>query len=130
MWISNGVSAMLAAGNEQLRETERVLSGIRGENTRLKEENARLRADMDWFKLRLNQVERERGQLIQAAIGVKIAVPEFVPTFEDPATALNEMPDTSTVGGDAVDHGEPTEADPAEGVDYSLLPGYKGKQHA
>lgn len=95
---------------------------------RLKEENARLRADLDWFKLRLNQVERERGQLIQAAIGVKIAVPEFVPTYEDPGKALNEMPDLSTVGGDAVDQGEDRGgADPAEGVDYALMPGYRGK---
>jgi len=98
----------------------------------LRADNARLRADQDWFKLRLNQVERERGQLIQAAIGVKIAVPEFVPTYENPAAALNEMPDLSTVGHDAADEGGAarTSAEPGDGVDYSLLPGYKGDRHA
>jgi len=83
---------------------------------------------MDWFKLRLNQVERERGQLIQAAIGVKIAVPEFVPTYEDPGQALQEIPDLSTIGGDAKDQGlTQTEAELGEGVDYTQMPGYKGR---
>ena len=101
---------------------------MEAERDRLRIENERMRADMDWFKLRLNQVERERGQLIQAAIGVKIAVPEFVPTYEAPGKALNEMPDLSTVGMDARDEGgmPRTSADPGEGVDYSMLPGYKG----
>ena len=105
------------------------VSVTRGENLALKMESVRLRADLDWFKLRLNQVERERGQLIQAAIGVKIAVPEFVPTYENPAAALNEMPDMSTVGGDARDDGGApvqTSAEPGEGVDYSMMPGYTG----
>lgn len=100
----------------------------RGEAERLAVENSRLRADMDWFKLRLNQVERERGQLIQAAIGVKIAVPEFVPTYEDPGQALQEIPDLSTIGGDAKDQGlTQTEAELGEGVDYTQMPGYKGR---
>lgn len=128
MWISKAVAAMFADSTKELRASEAKCAVMVGECVRLKTENERLRADMDWFKLRLNQVERERGQLIQAAIGVKIAVPEFVPTFEDPAEALNQMPDMSTVGGDAAEVGEPTEADRAEGVDYSLMPGYKGNR--
>jgi hypothetical protein len=43
-----------------------------------------MRSDMDWFKLRLNQVERERAHAHSGRLGVKIAVPEFVPTYEDP----------------------------------------------
>lgn len=107
-----------------LGELERAKTGAEGENVRLRIENERLRADMDWFKLRLNQVERERGQLIQAAIGVKIAVPEFVPSYEDPAEALNQMPDMSTVGGDAPDDAE-AGSGAVSGMDYSLMPGYK-----
>jgi hypothetical protein len=95
----------------------------RGEQNRLEIENARLRADLDWFKHRLNQVERERGQLIQDRLGIKIAVPEFVPTYEDPASALNDQPNLSTVGHDA---DEESVAEPGDGVDYSLMPGYSG----
>lgn len=128
MWISEKIYDWTVAGlTEAQKETTRARSNEAAALAKLvtvEADNARLRADMDWFKLRLNQVERERGQLIQAAIGVKVAVPEFVPTYEDPGRALSEMPDLSTVGGDAVDQGEHTEAEPGEGVDYSLLPGY------
>lgn len=127
MWISKGAAAEIGAARRQTEifrqacaKADIELAGLR----QLQQENARLRADMDWFKHRLNQVERERGQLIQAAIGVKISVPEFVPTYEDPGAALNETPDLSTVGMDARPD---TDAEPAEGVDYSQLPGYKGK---
>ena len=126
MWINK------AQWERQTKNTDdgwKVAAEATGRATRLEIENARLRADMDWFKLRLNQVERERGQLIQAAIGVKIAVPEFVPTYENPGAALNEMPDLSTVGHDAVDDSGGvvrTSADPGEGVDYSMMPGYTG----
>lgn len=121
MWVAKDV---WDGALQRLGESERCRTHAEGENTRLLVENARLRSDMDWFKLRLNQVERERGQLIQAAIGVKIAVPEFVPTYEDPASALNAMPDLSTVGSDA----RPSEAEAGEGIDYSLMPGYRGNR--
>ena len=129
MWL--GKAAMeqihdlrIHAGNWQAD-----FSAANAKRQHLEIENARLRADLDWFKLRLNQVERERGQLIQAAIGVKIAVPEFVPTYEDPGKALSEVPDMSTVGHDARDDGGApmqTSADPGEGVDFSMMPGYTG----
>ena len=123
MWISSEAFKKWNHEVELDRQAARV-AVVRSE--RLLIENERMRADMDWFKLRLNQVERERGQLIQAAIGVKIAVPEFVPTFENPADALSQMPDFSTVGGDAPDQGPTTSAEPGDGVDYSLMPGYRG----
>ena len=98
-----------------------------GENIRLKEENARLRSDLDWFKLRLNQVEMERAMLMQDRIGVKISVPQFIPAMENPDEALNKVVDLTTVGGDA--HETDTDADPSQnfGIDYTNLPGYRGK---
>ena len=123
MWISKAAHLLIEAAKVARDEKASVAAKYEGESRRLEIENARLRADLDWFKLRLNQVERERGQLIQAAIGVKIAVPEFVPTYEDPATALNQLPDLSTIGHDAKDTG----AEPGEGVDFSMLPGYGRK---
>ncbi len=89
--------------------------------------NARLQADLDWFKHRLNQVERERGQLIQAALGVKVSIPEFQVKGEgsEAARALAEQPDFSTIGGEAKDEesfSERQQLTPAiqEGVHYDL----------
>lgn len=102
MWIS-GIALMkqLEEWKGAAAEAQQERRSTQAEAERLHIENERLRSDLDWFKLRLNQVERERGQLIQAAIGVKIAVPEFVPTYENPEDALTEQPDFSLVGADA-----------------------------
>lgn len=121
MWISRSMMAMLAVGNEQLREQERRAAKAEGELNRALVENARLRADLDWFKLRLNQAERERGQLIQAAIGIKISVPEFVPSEPEIDKSLHEMPNFASVGGDAMPEGVVVNA----GEDYSGMPGFK-----
>ena len=128
MWVSfKSTTKHLNYWMDEAKEWLASAQRLGGENRRLEIENARLRADLDWFKLRLNQVERERAQLIASAIGVKIAVPEFVPTYEDPGKALHELPDLSTVGGDAREEAQPTDAEPGEGVNYSLMPGYRGK---
>ena len=104
------------------------IAGLQGECAQLEIQNTRLRSDLDWFKMRLNAVEKERAQLIAAAIGVKIAIPEFIPTGADPATALSELPDMSTVGQDAKDDEANGRAlVPATDAvgDYSMLPGYE-----
>lgn len=92
--------------------------------------NSRLQSDLDWAKLRLNAVEKERAQLIAAAIGVKISIPEFVPKTDNPEEALNQLPDLSTVGNDAKEDNTQdwTKSLGQElAVDYSLMPGYRGE---
>lgn len=125
MWIARKLfesttSGWEAAAVKAMAQQQRA----EGEKIRLEIENTRLRSDLDWFKHRLNHVERERGQLIQAAIGVKISVPEFVPAMDNPEDALNSLPDLGTVGGDALDQSPRHEPDSKEGVDFSMLPGY------
>lgn len=116
MWISKEQWKRQAANTD---DGWKRAAELTAENRRFEIENARLRSDMDWFKLRLNQTERERGQLIQAAIGVKVAVPEFVPTYEDPGSALHDMPNLNSIGNDA------PAGDEEHTPDYSMMPGYK-----
>ena len=115
MWINSALFNRLqtdAADTKQdWKQAVATLAGLEAENKRLREENVRLAANIEWFKLRLNSVERERAQLIFAATGQKISVPEFVPTYEAPETALAEQPDFAAVGEDA--RGE---------KDYDLMP--------
>jgi len=130
-----GTQRLLAAIAEHRREYSELLvqaAAIQGENRRLKLENQRLISNCSWFAHRLNQIERERGQLVQAAIGVKISVPEFnvVNTDKQEKDALTELPDLSTIGEDANDDpeaaGRPTFMPTgAENPDYSLMPGYQ-----
>jgi len=126
MWISSKAWDLI----DSWRKTAESLSAqcIRAEveKDRITTENTRLIADLDWFKLRLNAVEKERQQLIQAAIGVKIAIPEFVAVTDSPADAFNQstMPDLSIIGSDAPDDFNPAIA--MGGPDYSLLPARAG----
>lgn len=122
MWIGTTALAMLTAQADENKELNRENARLQSELRTTAAMLAQVRSEQNWFKHRLNQVERERGQLIQAAIGVKIAVPEFVPTYERPDEALNEMPNLSTVGGDAVEESIGV----GDGVaDYTQLPGYQ-----
>jgi hypothetical protein len=120
MWISKAMQARFDAADQRCVELQVRLGHNIGASDKLAAENVRLRSDLDWFKHRLNQVERERGQLIQSAIGVKIAVPEFVPTF-DPSEALNP-------GGNPFEEmaGSGVDVDPKE--DYSMMPGFRGQK--
>ena len=92
-------------------------------------------ADKDWFKLRLNQVEQERAQLIYAATGgygqvpavrtegVKIAAPRFAEGPPLSETLNHQYNPFGTLGEDSID---PHEQIPGHtGEDFSHLPGYK-----
>lgn len=90
----------------------------------LERENAQLVATVEWMKIRLNAVEKERAQLVYAAIGVKLAIPELQPKGI-PEDALHEMPDLSSVGGDARTEFPELEPQSPIGEGYTNLPGYQ-----
>jgi hypothetical protein len=121
--ISDSVQKQLDRLQEDLTQERINYAKVLGACQRVEIENTRLRADLDWFKLRLNSVEKERAQLIAAAIGVKVSIPEFVPQTQNLGDALNEMPDLSTIGNDALDDLGKEQGEP----DYSMMPGYRGK---
>ena len=115
MWINKAFWKWTQ--DQSLRTAEQALETLR-DNSALKvrlelveRENQMLKANQEWFKLRLNAVEKERAQLIFATLGHKISVPEFVPTYDAPETALAEQPDFAAVGEDA-----------RSDADYSLMP--------
>lgn len=127
MWISDKVQALLTAAQEQRIALEKQVAQMMGANALLTSENAQLRSTVEWMKIRLNSVEKERAQLISAAIGVKVAVPEFMPATDPDAmaNALAEMPDLSSIGEDAKDDGVAGLVGTEKGVDYSMMPGYR-----
>lgn len=127
MWVSKWALAEIEKHRDLAELARRELHASRASWLETDRELRELKQRMNWFMHRMTQVELERGQLIQAAIGIKISVPEFVPAMDNPEDALNQMPDLSTVGGDARDEPVKTDADPGHGVDYTLMPGYKGK---
>ena len=123
MWISKAVAQVMANHHAEVTTLRNQLIHALTSVEEVRKANARLQGDLDWAKHRLNQVERERGQLIAAACGVKVAVPEFVPTF-NPDQALNPQNDPFTDLGPEAEAGQAQQTE----VDYSLMPGFVEKK--
>jgi hypothetical protein len=128
MWISKAHYNTLdgLVNSSQARNTEMLgrEGALRQRVIDLEAENQRQRNDIKWFMHRLNQVELERAQLINAAIGVKLHVPQFQPPVEhDAADVLNSM--GAPYAGVGEDSPDPADQIPAH-EDFSHLPGYKG----
>ena len=130
MWIGKDVyrtmNGLIESAQGRNTDMLRREGALQERIAALERENTRQQSLIEWMKLRLNAVEKERAQLISAAIGVKVAIPEFVPanTVDQMTSALNEMQDLSTVGGDAREDAPPQSPDEP---DYSQMPGYRGK---
>lgn len=120
MWIRRRQLEFIEHEYRQARRDMDVQAGqLQAEQLRLHVENTRLRSDLDWFKLRLSQVEKERAQLIQSAVGVKIPVPEFIPD-ESPQDALTEMHAVFKGVGEDIPESEDAVDQPE---DFSAMPG-------
>ena len=70
----------------------------------LEGQNKTLKAHLENAHLRLNQLERERAQMLYAVAGVKVAAPEFVqePT-RTPEMSLTDLPPLEDMGDDAAE---------------------------
>lgn len=139
MWISKKEYRELLQASAWERAAVETLAKLAASQAQVMELQKRLAdetARMSWFMHRLNQVEHERGQLIHAAIGIKVATPHFVPADEHKlGDVLQEQIDLTTVGGDAKDDDTPgVMNDPTAGltmqdaaVDFSQMPGYRDR---
>jgi hypothetical protein len=66
----------------------------------LQSDRVALHTTMDWMRVRLNQVEQERADLIERYLGVKISVPNIAPAEKptDNADLFNQTPSFEDVG--------------------------------
>ena len=60
------------------------LSAVRAERDSLKLQNSISQNHFDWLRVRTNQLEVERAQLLEKAYGIKTPVPEIVRTSVAP----------------------------------------------
>jgi len=90
MWMSK---AIYADQHDRLVKAEAIVESV-------KIHNAALHTTMDWMRLRLNQLEHERAQLIHNYMGVQIAVPNIEPSrqSDNPADLFNQVPSYDDVG--------------------------------
>ena len=101
MWISRAAFETLSAERIKATEEARVLA----------HQNAAQQITMDWLRVRNEQVERERAQLLWQYVGIKTQIPI--------AVAAPKSPDDVLSGGNAFeDIGDAAAA--AAGIDWNL----------
>ena len=80
MWISA----------KSFLELSHARSVAEGQTSALVTQITALNTTMDWMRVRLNQVEQERADLIERYMGVKIQVPQIQPISTDTSEVLNQ----------------------------------------
>ena len=88
MWINRQTYEHLVFDGVKRNEEARVLDA----------QNRVLQVNLDWLRVRVNQLEHERAQLLFNYTGVKVAVPEIQRAPETPVHPLNELPSFADVG--------------------------------
>lgn len=70
----------------------------RGQAAELAQERAQLVTTVDWLRIRVTQIEKERAQLLYLYTGVKVPVPEIARMSETPSSPLHATPNFDDVG--------------------------------
>ena len=88
MWINRQTYEHLVFDGVKRNEEARVLDA----------QNRVLQVNLDWLRVRVNQLEHERAQLLFNYTGVKVAVPEIQRAPETLVHPLNKLPSFADVG--------------------------------
>lgn len=96
MWLPKTLYELFKTSKEQVDILIIETYNLRSENVLLKTQLASTQANFDWLKIRVNQLEVERAQLLDKAYGVKTIVPEITRTptpFNLPADIFEDVGD-------------------------------------
>ena len=80
MWVSGKVLDWFKVSQETVNELRSELLVVRAERDAYKQQLTVANANFEWIRLRVNQLEIERGGLLEKATGIKTVVPEIVRT--------------------------------------------------
>lgn len=98
MWISRKTYETYGKQVSEITH-ERIAAQVRAAT--LVEQNKVLQTNLDWLRVRVNQLEHERAQLLWNYLGVKVQIPEIQrvsPTADTPPHPLSELPSFNDVG--------------------------------
>lgn len=77
MFVSKSALELFNISRDTVDELREDLAIARAENRILKDELAAVKSNNDWFRVKCNQLELERAQLLEKAYGVRVPVPEI-----------------------------------------------------
>lgn len=127
MWISKQVGKEIERIRDERDSVRELAVKLNARIEMIERENATLKANIDWFQHRLNHVELERAQLVDAAINVKLRIPQFEGARQetDEEVMQRQMPDFGRVGEDALDDPGTVAIGTGTGDDPKLMDGYQ-----
>ena len=91
MWLPTKAFDLFRISKDSVDSLREELSAIRAERDILKVQVNVANNHFDWLRLRINQLEIERAQLLEKATGIKTAIPEIVRTPSNIDTMLNNF---------------------------------------
>ena len=77
MLLSKDLVGFYQISHETLVDQRQEIVSLRAERDALKAENATLKINFDWLRMKVNQLERERAQLIEKAYNITLPAPEL-----------------------------------------------------
>lgn len=97
MWIDRSTHRRLLQLVSDLEKAMALSEGIRQTYS---EQNKVLQTNLDWLRVRVNQLEHERAQLVYNYMGIKIQTPEIQRTtpVDTPVHPLVELPSFEDMG--------------------------------
>lgn len=120
MWISKAAQKEIEALRAESSNWRADYAAAAAKLHEIEKHNERLANDVEWFKMRLNQLERERAALLRTATGARIEVPEFLPSFNPQDAVQPDQDMFRGVGDDDPDDKAPLVAPVA--VSHEAMP--------
>jgi hypothetical protein len=88
MWVPAKLAELFSISRDTLESLRKEVEVLKTERDALKLANAVSQNHFDWLRVRVNQLENERAQLIKKAYNIDIPVPEVV---RQPAANVLEL---------------------------------------
>jgi hypothetical protein len=93
MWIPRVVLDYLRVSKEGVDTLREELAAARAERDAFRVENAVLKTNFDWLRMKVNQLEYENKALIQKAYDIKLPAPELVRQMPAPQEPIDMFGD-------------------------------------
>lgn len=93
MWVPKPLAELFTISRDTLEALRKEVEVLKTERDALKLANAVTQNHFDWLRVRVNQLENERAQLIKKAYNIDIPVPEIArqpSSLPEPISALFE----------------------------------------
>jgi hypothetical protein len=78
MWLPKHVYDLFQVSKENVDQLKQEVAKLSAENAVLRVSEATAKANFDWLRIRVNQLEVERAQLVKRAYNIDVPVPEVV----------------------------------------------------